>query len=66
MNTNCNARFVFSIPKNIKRVNSPNMKYAAIAEEFGGCKGEFSEVPQILVCGNTSKRKRDHQKNHRS
>lgn len=26
MNTNCNARFFFSVPKNIDSVNSPHMK----------------------------------------
>jgi len=58
MNTNCKARFVLSVPKNITNVNSPHMrKYAAIAISVGAL-----NPVNIEVLGRTRRSTRDHQK----
>jgi len=58
MNTNCNARFFLSVPKNIANVNSPHMKkYAAIAVSVGA----FNPVKSDVL-GRTRRSTRDHQK----
>ncbi len=58
MNTNCKARFVLSVPKNIVKVNNPHMKkYAAIAVSVGA----VSPV-NIELLGKTRRSTSDHQK----
>jgi hypothetical protein len=57
--TNCNARFVFKVPKNIANVNKPHIKkYAAKAVL------DAAPMPvKIVVLGNKMSSTRDHQKN---
>jgi len=57
--TNCSARFVFKVPKNMANVNKPHMKkYAAKAVL------DAAPMPlKIEVLGNKMSNTRDHQKN---
>jgi len=57
LKTNCNARFILIVPKNISRVNMPHMKkYAAMAV----LSGAVTARDRSVKLGSNSKMTRDH------